>query len=896
MRVVDSCGEAGRGQFFRFLTLRMTVALFCGTIASSLFTCTEPVRPTELAAVVTTMRDTVVAVYDTVHLHARVTSETDLKLIWSFDWGAGRVDTTSDTSLAMAWGPSDTGARVVSVSAVDDDGTRSSASSFVVFVRLYAPVAVGLRDTTVSVLDTATFSMLAHDTNGHVTSYVWYVDDTIVEGADEATLAWSWGIEDTGTHTIRALVYDDDSIASTPCSANIRVSLDAPIVEMMADTAVSILDTLILRAPAHDRNGSVSRWYWSLHGNGFTDSSLTDSLAFAWGRGDTGIHVVRVYAIDDDGIRSNTDSVVITVSTSAPTLVAPADTAIFVNDTLKAQIAAADSNGTVRYLVWRVDDDTASDTSRNTSQLELCWHYPDTGRYTVRIVAVDDDTVASAPDSFAVTVLSGTPIVTFSDDSVSAVINDPITLHANAYDTNGGMPALLWAFDDGPYADTTLGDSLVHVWGRADTGMHLVRVVAMDDDSIVSSPDTLLVDVEGMPPSIESIADTLIGISDTLDVTIEAHDANGVIAMYYLDTAGMDGWDDSTTHAALRLHYTGIDTMHVVAGVRDDDTMFASDTFVVTFNHPPRFEQILGPPDTVSFWWSDSVDDGVRAVTFDFAISDSNQPYDSLSLRIETGSDTASLSEAYAGPCAPFEWHNVDTGAYVWRAEVVDKHGAKACTSGTLVVVHERRICFLGHSIVVGLAGSGMRGGFRKTILDSLAANLNTYEKVRPMGHMLPGLLAPASWDSCLARSGSRSYEMYDTLCRAPWVNADYWVIMLGVNSGYGWETRYLWRILDTAHARNPATEIYVLNGLPICHDDGCPILSDSDRDDFNTQLDLAVETRDQLGWEIHVVDAFTTMAVDSAFNDTLFADCLHPNQVGYERLADTIWQKMTSH
>jgi len=165
------------------------------------------------------------------------------------------------------------------------------------------------------------------------------------------------------------------------------------------------------------------------------------------------------------------------------------------------------------------------------------------------------------------------------------------------------------------------------------------------------------------------------------------------------------------------------------------------------------------------------------------------------------------------------------------------------------------------------------------------------------MGHMLSGNILPPRDDSCLARSGCMALEMFDSLRFNRWINADYWVIMLGVNSHYSWlEEDYCRRIMDTTHYRNPDGETYFLNGLPLPDSVPLGMPTRVQLTGFNTWLDAMADVRRNAGWKLYVVNACSTMSVDTVSNDTLFYDCLHPNQLGYDRLSQAIWAKMLSH
>jgi hypothetical protein len=170
-------------------------------------------------------------------------------------------------------------------------------------------------------------------------------------------------------------------------------------------------------------------------------------------------------------------------------------------------------------------------------------------------------------------------------------------------------------------------------------------------------------------------------------------------------------------------------------------------------------------------------------------------------------------------------------------------------------------------------------------------------------------MLAPGQDDSCMAANGKQAFDIYDSLSLHPDVNADLWVFMNGVNDGYdrypGWY--YCVTSMDMMHSRNPKSEIYVINGLPLPHDtsDALYSVDSTARQNlviFNHLLDSSVTQHRQL-WRprgdngVWLVDANTPLSNpnDSTYNPIYFSDFIHPNQLGYEYIARLILAAMRS-
>jgi hypothetical protein len=878
-----------------FLRARAAPTVLATMAAAALTTlvCTSPVDPPPLPPVIVPMADTSMAVYDSVVLHVtRADAEQGtLRYYWRFDGDTLARDTTFDTALRAAWGVADTGRRQVCVQARSTNGTSTTAC-FHIIVHLYRPVVALPLDTTIQINRPLSITVAGSDTNGRIVAWHWVSDSGAPRITTVPRLTLRWGPADTGMHSLRISAIDDDSIESTPVTMHITVLLGAPKVTAMADTAVDVNDTVTLHASASDSGGSITAFVW-LRGDSVTgDTTAVGEWRTVFRRFDIGARALRVIAVDNDTIASRADSFVVTVRARPPAVAAMADTMVDINDTVTLHASASDSNGWVRAFIWLWGDSASGDTTA-VGTLQRVFHRSDTGTHALRVVAVDDDTMASPADSFVITVRARPPSIKgMADTTVS--INDSVTLHAGASDSNGVVVRYLWALNGVTYADTTPAGTLATVFRRNAVGAHVVRVLAVDDDTLKSTPDSFHVTVVALPPQLLPQADTIVPEGDTLRFGVRAVALHGRIVRYYLGLAA-SGWSDSSADPQFSIADTQLQPLTVRVGCLSSDTLFTADTFLATFNRRPTAVRLLAPADTVVFWSGDSLY-ARRRVRFHLSADDPNGPQDTLTFRVEVGPRPDSLRTAFLGRDSLTGIDGLDTGWHYCRLTVYDRLGDSATRADSFVCLLEKRICFVGHSVVEGAAGDNLHGGFRKTIIDSLRSRTGSFGRVRAIGDLVSGWLLPASDDSSIARSRLTAHQVHDSLLACPWANADYWVQMTGVNGNYNYsEQTYTRAIMDTIYRRNPAGELYVLNGLPLPDTLSVPPTI-SDLYYFNSLLASIVDVRRNAGRSVFLVDAFALTSVDSVFNDTLFADYLHPNQTGYERLAGGIWQKMISH
>jgi uncharacterized protein (TIGR02145 family) len=450
-----------------------------------------------------------------------------------------------------------------------------------------------------------------------------------------------------------------------------------PVVTAMADTSVNINDSLAVTATSID-NGTVVKYVWAKDGATYADTTTAGSLKVVYP--DSGREVVRLVAIDDDGVISAPDSCVITVTLDAPVVTAMADSSANINDSISVTATATDNGTAVKY-VWAKDGATYADT---TTACSLKVAYPDSGRAVVRLVAIDDDGVLSAPDSCVITVTLDAPVVTAMADS-SVNIKDSLAVTATATD-NGTVVKYVWAKDGATYADTTTVGSLKVVY--PDSGREIVRVVAIDDDGVISAPDSCAITVTLDAPVVTARSDTAVSFGATVSVSVSviAVDINtdGSIVKYYWDI-GLNGWDDSTDAGSYTVTTTTGGPVTVRWAARDDDALFSYDTFTVLFNRPPSSAAVTAPTSNeswISFDWLTGK--GMFPVTL--SAGDPDGSADTLTYSLYTGPSAGSLSLSHSGRLTTDTLENIDSSATVfYRLVARDLFGDSAVSTGTFI-------------------------------------------------------------------------------------------------------------------------------------------------------------------------------------------------------------------
>jgi hypothetical protein len=542
--------------------------------------------------IVTAMQDTTVAVYDSFPIHAKGSTNGDAsryikKYLWALN-GVNFRDSTDSVFIKTAF--TSAGIKTVLVKVRENDGIVSAkADTVLITVHLYAPVVnVTTPDTNVAINDSFFIRAIGTDTNGTIKKYFWALDSGFYrDSTDSGRIKKKF--TSAGIKTVLVKARDDDGIVSAKAdTVKITVHSYAPVVTVTTpDTDVAINDSFFIRATGTDTNGTVKKYLWALNGINYSDS--TDSGYIKTKFTSAGIKTVLVKARDDDGIVSaKADTVLITVQSFAPRVVAMPDTDVGVNDTFFVHATGTDSNGTIKKYLWALYTTSFND-STDTGQVKAV--FTTIGAKQVLVKVRDNDGVESAIDTVMVTVHLYRPSVTAMNDT-DVAINDSFSVHASGTDTNGTV-RYLWAMDGVNYKDTT--DSAFIKTAFTSAGIKTVLVKVRDDDGIASVTDTVMVTVHLYRPSVTAMNDTDVAVNDSFSVHAAGTDTNGTVR--YLWAFDGVNYNDSTDSGRIETAFTSAGIKTALVKVRNNGGIeSAVDTVIVTV-HLYR-PVVAGMPDT----------------------------------------------------------------------------------------------------------------------------------------------------------------------------------------------------------------------------------------------------------------------------------------------------------
>ncbi len=135
-----------------------------------------------------------------------------------------------------------------------------------------------------------------------------------------------------------------------------------PKVTAQADTSINIKDSIVLTAAATD-NGTIVSYFWSFDGINFTDTTVTGAIKTVFNT--SGTDTVLVKVIDDDGVESQADEIIVTVTLDAPVVTAQADTVVSqaMNVTVNMIAVDVNSSGSIVKYLWDINADGWDDST-----------------------------------------------------------------------------------------------------------------------------------------------------------------------------------------------------------------------------------------------------------------------------------------------------------------------------------------------------------------------------------------------------------------------------------------------------------------------------------------------------------------------------------------------------
>ncbi|MGL1888674.1 MAG: hypothetical protein OCD76_19330 [Reichenbachiella sp.] len=630
-----------------------------------------------------------IGVNDSLELYVKVTDEDSVTIKYIWDISELHInDTILDNTMVIAFPKA--GLFDVIITAIDNGGVVSIPDTLHITVYSSNPsIEIKPFPRYHPVNDSLGFSVVASDSDGVITNYMWSFDNVLFTTTKEPIYKTAWSDNDFGYKTLYVKALDDDNLVSTTDSFHFEITLSVPSCNLDGDTTIFVNDSFSTNVSANDSNGTILKFLWSLD-HVLWDTTSNARFDKSWSIHESGFKNLYAKVIDDDGIISNIDTMNIHVSLSPPQVELPYDTTIFVNDTAFIRALGIDLNGSIEKYLWSLDNVNWDTTSNDT--FTKMWSTNDDGLHVLYGKVIDNDGVVSDIDSISINVALSPPILFPQNDTVVAV-NDTIQFFVFAGDSNGIIQHYLWSLDSGQNFLNTKDPTVKTIWPVDEHGSKMILVKAVDDDNLESVLDTINVLVNQYFPTVIAInnngilQDTIIALNDSIQVSIDANDSNGHIVNYYWDF-NANGWDDSTTSLSDidYFKWPSGGNVPIIVGAKDDDGFMGLDTINVLFNQPPSSCDLNTNYNTGTSGWSDYnylQEKGSIQVSFDG--TDPDGAFDVLTYSFQWGEDQSNLTSLYSGTNSIVTVSNISVLTnYYWRLIAKDMYGDSLINSGTI--------------------------------------------------------------------------------------------------------------------------------------------------------------------------------------------------------------------
>jgi lysophospholipase L1-like esterase len=195
------------------------------------------------------------------------------------------------------------------------------------------------------------------------------------------------------------------------------------------------------------------------------------------------------------------------------TLTAPSKLPL--RDTLEAEITVKGTEGRSLQYCWMREPSWSIDTT-SAATGKFTWTFPDTGEKRIIAWAFDSLGNESNRDTVTVRITCVFPDVSISGDKETSIYTTMV-VHFEGSDDDGEIRYYKWSLDQKTFHTVESDvESLLIRWTPADTGKQILTVFSVDNDGLVSAPDSLEITVNPSGPEVTVTGDTAVSINDTV--------------------------------------------------------------------------------------------------------------------------------------------------------------------------------------------------------------------------------------------------------------------------------------------------------------------------------------------------------------------------------------------
>jgi hypothetical protein len=578
-------------------------------------------------------------------LRARVHDTNEGGAIDSIYWdvnGDGKTDKiTRDTFVVFSYDKPSTWK--VTAFARDNDGNYSRIDTATILVKSDKPVFDKQTDDTVVFVNTAAMlhaSAVPGEMNVAIAEYAWKLRGATQLDTTTTKSSFSRVFNTVGQCTVIVSCKDKDQVASKNADTfTVTISQGNPVVSGIKPDSVFAFAIKLYTVSAREINpaGRLDSFFVQWEQGGVFEAKK-DSL-FQHKFTSAGMKRVRIFAKDAGGYPSDTVTDSVYVDLGQPRVITltvdTARTAIFVGDKRKFMVKGRDPDGGAGgvdslAIIWAPSLKTTKKAQGDSAEILRAFGANESGRQTIKAVAVDVNGIMSDTLFDTVNVRLGQPTVTNLQPQ-TVWVNAAAVFTVSATDSNGAVDSIVVDWGDSTSQTRALyAAPIKHKYAISQAGQKTVKIVVIDNDGVYSEllRDTVSVDL-GKPKVTAITVDTAlesIFINDNRTFTASVSDTNGTVDSIMIDngSGAFGAWQTvSGGKYAFTRKFALVESGNRIirAAVKDNDGV-VSDTFALTVNVRLGKPLVYAlSPQTV--WVNDDT-------TFTITAHDTNGKVDSL--------------------------------------------------------------------------------------------------------------------------------------------------------------------------------------------------------------------------------------------------------------------------
>ena len=401
------------------------------------------------------------------------------------------------------------------------------------------PVAYAGVDQTVDAGDTVVLDGSgSSDADGDLLTFHWSFvsrpSGSIATLSDPLAVRPTFQADQPGTYIVQLIVNDGQG-DSTPDAVTISTSNSAPVARAGSDQTIARRQTARLDGSrSFDPDGDPLRYTWSFvsRPTGSTAALTNPTSVNPSFMVDTkGTYVVQL-VVNDGHVNSIPDVVTISTANSPPVANGGVDRTADVGDTVVLDgSGSTDANGSPLTYAWGLLSRPAASAAalQQPTSVRPRFVIDKPGDYVVQLI-VSDGKVASDPSTVMISTLGSAPVA-HAGPARRAVVGNVMQLDGSeSTDVDGDSLQFIWSILSKPVQSTaTLSSPFVvnPTFGVDQPGSYVVQLL-VDDGSLASVPDTVVISTSNLPPVARAGANQTVARGTTVRLDGSASsDPNG---------------------------------------------------------------------------------------------------------------------------------------------------------------------------------------------------------------------------------------------------------------------------------------------------------------------------------------------------------------------------------